>query len=378
MSEKVLLGFSGGVDSAVSAYLLQKSGYEVTGCFMRNWDALANNDYLGNPTAFDDQCPQEKDYDDAKEAAEKLGIPLLRADFVKEYWDSVFSYFLDEYKKGRTPNPDVYCNKYIKFDSFLEFAKANGFETIAMGHYARKDVHEGIEYLYKAADKNKDQTYFLSQLSEEQIASCLFPLGDIKKDEVRDIAHKLGLSSVMDKKDSTGVCFIGERRFRDFLMNYFPANSGDIIDLHDGNKVGEHVGTLYYTIGQRRGLGIGGIHGKTANPWYVAKKDTKNNILYVSNDPEERLLYPDTVFADTLNIVGPLPEEGEEVGVKFRYRAADTKCRIYIEGDQVRFELLEKARAVTPGQFAVIYKGERMLGSAIIAATYLEGERIDL
>lgn len=378
MKEKVLLGFSGGVDSAVSAKLLLEQGYEVSGCFMRNWDALANNDYLGNPTAFDDQCPQEKDYDDAKEAAAKLGIPLLRVDFVKEYWDKVFTYFLDEYKKGRTPNPDVYCNKFIKFDSFLDYAMEKGFDLIAMGHYAKRGEWEGHSCLYKAKDKSKDQTYFLAQLNEEQISKCLFPLGDVLKSEVREMAHALGLDSVMDKKDSTGVCFIGERNFREFLQNYFPAKRGDILELHTHRKLGEHPGTLYYTIGQRHGLGIGGVKGEAQKPWFVAKKDSINNILYVSAGDEEDLLYPDKVVIDTLNFVGPLPEEGAEVGVKFRYRAPDCLCRISYQGDHVVLYPLEKVRAVTTGQFAVIYIGERMLGSGIIAETYLRGERTDI
>ena len=221
---KVLIGLSGGVDSAVGAYLLMQQGYDVTGCFMRNWDALANNDYLGNPTINDDQCPQEKDYEDAKKVAEILGIKLLRIDFIKEYWDYVFSYFLDEYKLGRTPNPDIFCNKYIKFDAFLKFAKENGFDYIAMGHYAKKEIN-GVSYLLKPYDKNKDQTYFLSQINQEQLKSCLFPLADVDKNEVRHLAHKLNLSSVMDKKDSTGICFIGERNFKKFLNNYLPAKN---------------------------------------------------------------------------------------------------------------------------------------------------------
>ena len=256
---KVLMGLSGGVDSAVGAYLLLKQGYDVSGCFMRNWDALANNDYLGNPTINDNQCPQEKDYDDAKKVADILKIKLYRIDFVKEYWDYVFTYFLDEYKKGRTPNPDIFCNKYIKFDAFLKFAKDNGFDYIAMGHYAKKIEKDGISYLLKPFDKNKDQTYFLSQISQEQLKSCLFPLQDIDKNEVRQIAHELNLFSVMDKKDSTGICFIGERNFKQFLNNYLPAKKGDIIDIDTKEIIGHHDGVLYYTIGQHKGLGIGGL-----------------------------------------------------------------------------------------------------------------------
>ena len=270
---KVMVGLSGGVDSAVAAYLLKKQGYDVVACFMRNWDAMANGDYLGNPTVNDDQCPQEKDYQDAQKVAEKLGIQLLRVDFIKEYWDHVFSFFLNEYESGRTPNPDILCNKYIKFDAFLEFAKKNNCDMIAMGHYAKRVEKDGHFYLTKCYDQNKDQTYFLSQINEEQIKSCLFPLGDIDKVEVRRIAHELGLESVMDKKDSTGVCFIGERNFREFLKNYIPAQKGQIIDIDTGKVIGEHRGVYYYTIGQHKGLGIGGISGETATGWFIVKKD---------------------------------------------------------------------------------------------------------
>ena len=209
MKKKVMIGLSGGVDSAVAAYLLIQQGYEVAGGFMRNWDSQVNNDVLGNPTINDDVCPQEKDYQDAKKVADKLGIPLYRIDFIKEYWDYVFSYFLDEYKKGRTPNPDIFCNKYIKFETFRKFAFDNGFDMIAMGHYAKKIEKNGVFYLEKSFDRNKDQTYFLSQINYEQLKDCLFPLGDIDKTEVRRIAHELDLV-VADKKDSTGVCFIGQ------------------------------------------------------------------------------------------------------------------------------------------------------------------------
>ena len=269
---KVLIGLSGGVDSAVAAYLLMKQGHQVTGCFMRNWDALANGDYLGNPTVNNNQCPQEKDYDDAVAVANKLGIKLLRHDYIKEYWDNVFSYLIKEYENGRTPNPDIFCNKYIKFGPFIEFAKEHGFDAIAMGHYARRMDKNGKAYLCKSFDQNKDQTYFLSQINQEQVSFCLFPLGNIDKTEVRRIAHELNLESVMDKKDSTGICFIGERNFRQFLQNYIPAKDGDIVDIETGRIIGKHVGSMYYTIGQRRGLGIGGIHGEEAKGWFVVKK----------------------------------------------------------------------------------------------------------
>ena len=375
---KVLIGLSGGVDSAVGAYLLKKQGYDVEGGFMRNWDALTNGDYLGNPTVNDPQCPQEKDYWDAVKVAEKLGIKLHRSDFVKEYWDNVFTYFLNEYKKGRTPNPDVFCNKYIKFDSFKKFAESLGFDKIAMGHYARKETFEGVEYIYKAHDKNKDQSYFLSQLNEEQIASCLFPLSDIDKPEVRKIAHELDLESVMDKKDSTGVCFIGERNFRAFLQNYFPAQKGKIVEGKTGRVLGEHIGVLYYTLGQRHGLGIGGISGEEGGAWFVYKKDVKKNILYVAKAGDEELLYSDSCYVDGINWVGPKPTGPIEVGVKFRYRQPDQFCTLTFEGERVWLDYHAPVKAVTPGQIAVFYDGERMLGGGIIEETYYKGERTDI
>ena len=374
---KVLIGFCGGVDSAVGAYLLKKAGYDVEGGFMRNWDALTNGDYLGNPTVNDSQCPQEKDYWDAVKVAEKLSIKLHRSDFVKEYWDNVFTYFLNEYKKGRTPNPDVFCNKYIKFDSFKKFADELGFDKIAMGHYARKETFDGVEYIYKAHDKNKDQSYFLSQLNEEQIRSCLFPLSDIDKPEVRKIAHELDLESVMDKKDSTGVCFIGERNFRQFLQNYFPAQKGKIVEGKTGRILGEHIGVLYYTLGQRHGLGIGGISGEEGGAWFVYKKDVKNNILYVAKAGDEELLYSDSCYVDGINWVGPKPTGPIEVGVKFRYRQPDQYCTLTFEGERVKLVYHSPVKAVTPGQIAVFYDGERMLGGGIIEETYYKGKRTD-
>ena len=286
-----MVGLSGGVDSAVAAYLLKEAGHEVICCFMRNRDALANNDYLGNPTINDNMCPQEKDYQDAVEVAKKLELPLLRVDYVKEYWDNVFTYFLNEYQKGRTPNPDIFCNKYIKFGPFLDYAKKQGCDMIAMGHYAKKIEKDGKSYLFKAKDTNKDQSYFLSQISQDQLASCLFPLGDIDKSEVRKIAHKLNLTSVQDKKDSTGVCFIGERNFKEFLKNYLPANKGKIVDIKTKKVIGEHEGVMYYTLGQRKGLGIGGIPGLPTQGWFVCKKDIKNNILYVASGKEDEHLF---------------------------------------------------------------------------------------
>lgn len=372
---KVLLGFSGGVDSAVSAYLLLKQGHDVTGAFMRNWDSLANSDYLGNPNVNSPQCPQEADYQDALKAAEKLGIKLLRVDFVKEYWDSVFSYFLSEYKKGRTPNPDVFCNKYIKFDSFLKFAFESGFDKIAMGHYAGKSVRKGHVHIKKALDGKKDQSYFLSQLSEAQIDSCLFPLAETEKSEVRRLAHELGLSSVMDKKDSTGVCFIGERNFREFLHNYFPATPGKIVDGASGKVVGEHMGVLYYTIGQHKGLGVGGVKGDEEGAFFVYRKDVANNILYVAHPSQAHLLISDSCLLGEVNWIGER-EEGD-YGVKFRYRQPDQNAHLAFEGERIRLTYEQGVSSVTPGQIAAIYDGDVLMGSGIIEEVYRGKERID-
>ena len=371
---KVMVGLSGGVDSAIAAYLLKQQGYEVIGGFMRNWDALANGDYNGNPTVNDPQCPQEADYEDAKQVAEILGIPLLRVDFIKEYWDHVFSYFLKEYEQGRTPNPDVFCNKYIKFDSFLEFAKQNGCDMIAMGHYAKKGEYEGHACLYKADDRNKDQSYFLSQISEEQIASCLFPLAEIPKPDVRRLAHELALESVMDKKDSTGVCFIGERNFKQFLTNYFPAQKGDIVEVGTGKVIGTHHGVLYYTNGQHKGLGIGGVKGFGEGAFFVVGKDVKKNILYVAKESEKwRLLSVSCTVAE-VNWVGPKPNGKMTVGVKFRYRQIDQMCDLeFIDDTTVRLTYHQPVEAVTPGQIAVFYEGDRMLGGGKIDQIQMQG-----
>ncbi len=376
---KVLVGLSGGVDSAVATYLLQNAGYDVTACFMRNWDALANNDYLGNPTINNNQCPQEKDYDDAVKVAEMLGVKLLRIDFVKEYWDDVFSYLIREYECGRTPNPDIFCNKYIKFDAFLQFAIKNGFDMIAMGHYAKRIDNDGKAYLCKSFDQNKDQTYFLSQINQKQLCYALFPLGDIDKKEVRKIAHDLGLSSVMDKKDSTGVCFIGERNFREFLKNYIPATNGDIVDIETNRVLGKHDGAMYYTIGQRKGLGIGGISGEAAKGWFVVNKDVKKNILYVASGEENNYLLSDSCTVTNLNFITDIPKEGQHIFAKFRYRQEDKGVTIhYLEDDKIELIFDEPYKAVTPGQAAVLYDGNICLGGGLIEHTYKNKKQIDM
>ena len=375
MKKKVMIGLSGGVDSAVAAYLLIQQGYEVAGGFMRNWDSQVNNDVLGNPTINDDVCPQEKDYQDAKKVADKLGIPLYRIDFIKEYWDYVFSYFLDEYKKGRTPNPDIFCNKYIKFETFRKFAFDNGFDMIAMGHYAKKIEKDGMFYLEKSYDRNKDQTYFLSQINYEQLKDCLFPLGDIDKTEVRRIAHELDLV-VADKKDSTGVCFIGERNFKQFLNNYLPSKKGDIVDVNSHKVVGHHDGVLYYTIGQRKGLGIGGIKGIDPKSWFVVAKDVKNNILYVSQGDDNEYLLSDRALISNINWINmPKPTNSMHVGCKFRYRQQDNFVTLkFIDDNVVELIYDEPIKSVTPGQAAVFYDGDIMLGGGIIDRVFYKGK----
>lgn len=375
-----MIGLSGGVDSAVACYLLQKAGYEVVAGFMRNWDAMANNDVLGNPTLGGNICPQEKDYEDAKLVAKKLGVKLHRVDFIKEYWDGVFTYFLDEYEKGRTPNPDIFCNKYIKFDAFLKFAKSLGCDMIATGHYAKRVVNEnGQVELHKSFDKNKDQTYFLSQLNQAQIASCLFPLGDIDKSEVRKIAKELDLISVADKKDSTGVCFIGERNFKEFLKNYIPAKKGNIIDINSNDIVGIHDGVMYYTIGQRKGLGIGGIKGRTPKSWFVVKKDVKNNIVYVADEASDVHLLSDRAVIEMVNFNFDGKIDNKEINCKFRYRQMDLPVRLNrINNNTVELVFKRPYEAVTTGQAAVFYEGSRCLGGGIIAEVYYQGKRIDI
>ncbi|MCF0117418.1 MAG: tRNA 2-thiouridine(34) synthase MnmA [Bacilli bacterium] len=377
---KVMVGLSGGVDSAVAAYLLKQQGYDVVAGFMRNWDAIANGDFLGNPTLNNDCCPQEADYEDAKKVAEKLGIKLYRIDFIKEYWDNVFSYFLSEYEKGRTPNPDIFCNKYIKFDSFLKFAKAQGCDLIATGHYAKRVDINGKAQLHKCFDQNKDQTYFLSQINNDQISSCLFPLADIDKTEVRRIAHELELN-IADKKDSTGVCFIGERNFKEFLKNYIPANQGNIVDINSGDVVGIHDGVMYYTIGQRKGLGIGGIKGREPRSWFVCFKDVKNNILYVADDEEDKHLLSDRAIIRNINWIGEILHinETKHVGCKFRYRQKDQGVTLkFIDENSIELIYDEPYKAVTTGQAAVFYDGTQMVGGGIIDETYYQGIRTDI
>ena len=353
--ETVVIGMSGGVDSSVAAIKLIEEGYNVIGLFMRNWDSVINNDYLGNPDIDNDICPQEEDYNDALAVCNKIGIPLYRVDYVREYWDNVFTYFLDELKKGRTPNPDVMCNKYIKFDLFYKKAKELGAKYIATGHYAK--IIDGK--LYKASDKNKDQSYFLAYVNKKIFKDVLFPLQDMNKTEVRKIALEHGLVNAK-KKDSTGICFIGERNFKNFLKNYLPNQKGKIVNIETNQVLGEHIGLMYYTIGQRRGLNLGGH----SNRMFVVKKDLDNNILYVCDGDESKYLYSNRSIIKDFNYL--TDKKVTNCCCKFRYRQQDIPCEVnYLDNNSIEV-IYKNAKAVTPGQFCVLYDGEMCLGGGII------------
>lgn len=355
---RIVVGISGGVDSSVAAYLLKKQGHDVIGLFMINWDEQ------------DGQCTAEEDYEDVKRVCTKIGIPYFSVNYSKEYYDRVFKYFLDEYKAGRTPNPDILCNREIKFGPFLEKAKQLGADMIATGHYAKTIQKDGKTYLLKAKDLTKDQSYFLNQLSQAQLSSVIFPLADIEKTEVRKIAKELGLSTA-EKKDSTGICFIGERNFKNFLKTYLPAKPGEIRTL-DEKVVGHHDGLMYYTIGQRRGLNLGGTKDKNEQRWFVLKKDLKNNVLYVSHG-ECETLFSKGLYADTFNWIPEVPQEkGFDCLAKFRYRQGDQKVHVkVIDKTHIQVDFFEPQRAITEGQFVVLYTEEGFcLGGGIIDKRY--------
>ncbi|AHI52715.1 tRNA 2-thiouridine(34) synthase MnmA [Spiroplasma culicicola] len=368
MSKKVIVGLSGGVDSSVAAALLIEQGYEVEALFMRNWDSNLNNDILGNNQTTD-VCPQELDFIDAQEVAKKLNIKLHRVDFIKEYWDYVFQYFVEEYKKGRTPNPDILCNKYIKFDKFLNYAiEKLDADYIAMGHYAGVRFNEITQQyeMIRGIDDNKDQTYFLAQLNQFQLSKTLFPLQAFKKDEIRAIAKKYDLITA-EKKDSTGICFIGERDFTKFLQNYIANQPGKIIDIADGQELGEHIGVMYYTIGQRKGLNLGG----QKEPYYVAKKDIDNKILYVSKFSDESYLQSKECIVNEFNFIVDytkyFKESTFECVAKFRYRQKDIKVMVTIlDNNSIKITYKDEVRAVTEGQQAVLYLNEICLGGGVI------------
>ena len=351
MSERVVVGMSGGVDSSVSALLLKEQGYDVIGVFMKNWE---EKDDAGI-------CTAESDWNDVRAVCDDIGIPYYSVNFAKEYWDRVFSYFLKEYKAGRTPNPDVLCNREIKFRAFLDFAMKLGASRMATGHFVR--TNEAGELL-KGVDPNKDQSYFLYMLKTWQLKKSVFPVGGMTKAEVRDYARRKGLP-VSEKKDSTGVCFIGERNFKQFLQEFLPAQPGDMV-APNGEVVGRHDGLMYYTLGQRRGLGIGGCGD--GRSWFVIGKDLEKNRLLVAQGEDYPMLYATRALGTEITWIGEPPAaEGETVActAKFRYRQGDQPVEISWQGDEMKIHALERQRAITPGQSCVLYQGEKCLGGCI-------------
>ncbi|MEI3416910.1 MAG: tRNA 2-thiouridine(34) synthase MnmA [Christensenellaceae bacterium] len=350
---KIAIGISGGVDSAVSAYLLKKQGYDVMGVFMKNWNEEDENGV----------CTADQDFEDVRRVCDKIGIPYYSVNFAREYWERVFSLFLEEYKAGRTPNPDVLCNKEIKFKAFLDFCMDIGAEEIATGHYCRVNKWDGTRLL-KGRDSRKDQSYFLCTLKAEQLERVEFPVGGYTKEYVRQIARDAGLP-VADKKNSTGICFIGERNFRKFLQGYLPAQPGEMRTTA-GEYIGMHQGLMYYTLGQRRGLNIGGRG--TGERWFVVDKDLKNNILYVEQGEDSPKLYSRVCAVGSFSFVNPMDVKEFDCTAKFRYRQPDQKVHVYVESDHVLIEAREKQRAVTPGQYAVLYSGDECLGGGPVDA----------
>ena len=351
--ERIVVGMSGGVDSSVAALLLKEQGYDVVGVFMKNWEEQDENGV----------CTSERDWRDVRDVCDRIGIPCYSVNFAKEYWDRVFSYFLKEYRAGRTPNPDVLCNREIKFRAFLDFAMSLGASRMATGHFVRTD-DEGR--LLKGADPNKDQSYFLYMVHAEQLKKSMFPVGGMTKAQVRRIAAENSLP-VCDKKDSTGVCFIGERNFKKFLSEYLPAQPGDMVSP-EGEVVGRHDGLMYYTLGQRRGLGIGGRGD--GRSWFVIGKDLERNRLLVAQGEDHPMLYSDCCVAEDVTWVGepPLREGGTiRCMVKYRYRQADQPAEVTLEGGRLLIRSLTPQRAVTPGQSAVLYDGDCCLGGGIVS-----------
>ena len=356
-TKKVICGMSGGVDSSVSAFILQQQGYQVEGLFMKNWEEDDDTDY----------CTAAADLADAQAVCDKLGIKLHKINFAAEYWDNVFEHFLSEYKAGRTPNPDILCNKEIKFKAFLEYAAEDlGANYIATGHYVRRRGADDNAQLLRGLDANKDQSYFLYTLSSKQVGQSLFPVGDIEKPIVRAIAEDLGLITAK-KKDSTGICFIGERKFKDFLARYWPAQPGNIRTV-DGDIIGRHDGLMYHTLGQRKGLGIGGVKGASEEAWYVVEKDLVNNELIVAQGHDHSALLSTGLIAQQLHWVDRQPiREPLRCTVKNRYRQTDVPCTIEpIDDESIKVIFDEPQIAVTPGQSAVFYLDEVCLGGGII------------
>lgn len=355
---KVMLGISGGVDSSVAALLLQQAGHEVEGLFMQNWE----EDDRSGP------CTTDVDRKDAVAVCGRLGIRFHPRNFSAEYWDGVFEHFLAEYRAGRTPNPDVLCNREIKFKTFLDEARSLGAEKIATGHYARVDFKDDRYRLLRAVDTSKDQTYFLHALGQQQLAATLFPLGELNKSRVREMAREAALPTHA-KKDSTGICFIGERDFRSFLAQYIPSQAGEM-RTPEGALIGEHQGAMYYTLGQRNGLGIGGRHGASGEAWYVVGKNIVSNILYVAQGGENRWLLSQRLQTEVPTwIDGKAPSNQFRCTARTRYRQSDQVCSVTVENDHLEVRFEQPQRAVTPGQSVVFYDGDVCLGGAVIAAT---------
>lgn len=352
MTKRVVVGMSGGVDSSVAALILKRQGYDVVGIFMKNWDEEDENGV----------CTATEDYEDVQRVCDQIGIPYYTVNFTKEYWERVFSVFLEEYKKGRTPNPDILCNKEIKFAAFLDFAKKLDADYLATGHYAQIRHEDGKPILLRAADASKDQSYFLAAVSGGQLQDVLFPIGDMQKKDLRQLAIDEGLYTAK-KKDSTGICFIGERNFKRFLQQYLPAQPGEM-QTPTGEVVGRHDGLMYYTLGQRRGLGIGGRG--TGDPWFVIGKDLEKNVLLVEQGETDRLLSSALLASNPNWISGKEPGKSFDCTAKFRYRQSDQAVHVDLENDLVRVTFDEKQRAVTPGQWVVFYDGEVCLGGAVI------------
>ncbi|WP_018757096.1 tRNA 2-thiouridine(34) synthase MnmA [Paenibacillus terrigena] len=355
---RVIVGMSGGVDSSVTALLLKEQGYDVIGIFMKNWD---DTDEFGH-------CTAEDDAEDVRRVCEQIGIPYYTVNFEKQYFDKVFSYFLDEYKRGRTPNPDVMCNREIKFGEFLQKAMDLGADYLATGHYARVVEEDGEFKLLRGVDSNKDQTYFLNALNQQQLSKAMFPIGHLPKKEVRRIAEEAGLATAK-KKDSTGVCFIGERNFKEFLSNYLPAKSGKMVDIRTGEVKGQHDGLMYYTLGQRQGLGIGG--SGSGEPWFVADKDLEQNILYVVQGDQHISLYSHGLTATGVNWIRGndevVPGESMRCTAKFRYRQPDQGVTItWLTADTAEVKFDQPQKAVTPGQAVVFFDGDVCLGGGTI------------
>lgn len=350
---------SGGVDSSVAALILIQQGHHVEGLFMKNWEDDDEEGY----------CAAAEDLADAQSVCDKLGIKLHSVNFSDQYWDRVFQNFLDEYKAGRTPNPDILCNKEIKFKAFLDYAMDLGADYIATGHYARRLDADNKSHLLKGLDHNKDQSYFLYTLGQKQLEKSLFPIGELEKPAVRKMADDAGLIT-FDKKDSTGICFIGERKFKEFLQRYLPAQPGEIHDP-DGNCIGKHHGLMYYTLGQRKGLGIGGLKDQAEAPWFSVNKDLENNVLIAAQGIENPLLYHDTLHASQLDWTDNAPAVPYKCMAKVRYRQQDQSCTIVqLSDDQCLVEFDQPQRAITPGQSIVFYQADECLGGGIIDSMY--------